>query len=359
MRVFLIGKYQPGSEMAGGIESYTQDLISSKNVDFKPIFFGTRELPIKFSLLEAPFSSPRLFWKILSMIKFDIIHINIPNPFAELMLLFYIFFHGKKPKIVATYHADAPHYTFISYLADAVRMIWLLPLLNLCDKIISTSNQYANSSFVLRIFLKKVLIIPLGINVENKPTIRKQSESKTIIFIGRLFRYKGIDILLKSFKNIVDQQNDVELLIVGTGPLKTALINLAKKLGLENHVTFTNRVSDVEKNKLLTESDIFVLPSVNRGEAFGISQLDAMLFEKPVVSTKIKGSGVTFVNKNGETGIVVEPNNQNQLANAIVKLLNDNELRKKMGKNVRRRVLKYFTKNLMIKETLKVYKSLI
>jgi glycosyltransferase involved in cell wall biosynthesis len=359
MRVCFIGKYQPHTAMAGGIEKYADDL-SSADLDFIPIYFGSSKnnIPIKRILLEAPLSSPKQFIEAVEKSKSDIIHINIPNPFAELMLLAYVVYHGKKQKIVATYHADAPHYTFTSYLADMVRILWLLPLLSLCDRIISTSRQYADSSFALRPFLKKVSIIPLGIDAKRSFPKRPTSGNK-IIFIGRLYRYKGLDVLLKSFKKVVENRGDAHLFIVGNGPLKSALVRLSDELGLRDNVTFTDRLGDNEKDKLLSECDIFVMPSINRGEAFGISQLDAMCFGKPIISTNIKGSGVTFVNKNGKTGVVVEPNNTQQLADAILKLLSNEKLRTQMGNEGRKRLLKYFTKKSMIKETAKLYKSLI
>ena len=357
MRVCFIGKYPPNSKLAGGIEKYTEDLLSSNEVEFEPIFFGAH-LPVNFTILESPFSSPQLFFDALSKTKADILHINIPNPFGEIMLLLHIIFKGKRQKIVATYHADAPHYTITSYLADALRMLWLVPLLKLCDKIISTSHQYAATSFALKMVMNKVKIVPLGIDTENISLSKSKASGNKIIFIGRLYRYKGLNVLLHAFKKLLNKR-DAELFIVGDGPLKEKLVRQTKKLQIENNVMFTGRLDGKQKNKLLNETDIFVLPSINRGEAFGMSQLEAMYLCKPVISTNIKGSGVTFVNKNGETGIVVEPKNAGQLANAMLELLNNENLRNKMGKKGRERVLKYFTRDRMIEETIKIYKSLV
>ncbi|TAL48583.1 glycosyltransferase [archaeon] len=364
MRVCFIGKYQPGSSMAGGIEKYADDLTSCGKADFKPIYFGNSKgnMPVKFTVLEAPFSSPKLFLETLSKTKSDIIHINIPNPFSEIMLLLHILLHGNRQKIVATYHADAPHYTLTSYFADALRMVWLMPLLMLSDKIISTSQRYAESSFALRPFMNKVMVIPLGVDTKKVPirkTVAMKSRNRKIIFIGRLYRYKGLDVLLDAFNEVAGKIDDVELFIVGTGPMKDMLVDMSKRLGIEDSVTFTDRLGEAEKNQLLKESDIFILPSVNRGEAFGVSQLDAMYFSKPVISTDINGSGVSFVNKDGKTGLVVEPNNPRQLADAMIKLLKDDSLRMKMGVNGKKRVLRYFTRDIMVKKTLDVYKSLV
>ncbi|MEM4397108.1 MAG: glycosyltransferase, partial [Candidatus Woesearchaeota archaeon] len=104
------------------------------------------------------------------------------------------------------------------------------------------------------------------------------------------------------------------------------------------------------------DCDIFVLPSVYRSEALGMSMVEAMAIGIPVVSTKIKGSGVVFVNKNNITGFVVEPRNSLKLAQALDKLLNDFELRKKFGQNGRKRTLKLFNLNSYVKKLIKIYK---
>ena len=365
MRILVLGKYDPYASV-GGIEKYTKvqlDELDTFDNEIIAIFSSRTKkgyekrvskniriivLPKLFELLESPFTKP--FYRFLMKEKPELVWMHLPNPFWELYMLLYLLIKGKHFKLVSTYHADAPHYTIVSKIADFIRMFWLFPLLKKHDTIISTSKEYAYHSFVLRHFLDKTIILPIKIREDElrikpkRPKIKLSKNDRTVLFIGRLHGYKGVEYLIEAFANVLEKINNAKLVIVGGGPLKNKLIDLSKKLGIDNHVYFLGRINDAEKIWLLKNSDLLVLPSINRGEAFGITMVEAMYFGKPVVSTRIEGSGVTFVNKNNITGIVVEPKNVEQLSNAMIRLLCNDRLKNKLGRNARKRALKFFIK---------------
>jgi len=380
MKILHIGKYLPPF-VKGGIESYTYDLVKSlsRKADFHIIVSNTKFesatknldgikvyfLPRIGSLLEAPINTSP--YSIISKVKPDIIHFHMPNPFMEFYLLFYFVLFGKKTKFVITYHADAPHYSIIDVIADFARLFFARLLLGYADKIIITSENYRLGSKILKnVYKKKIVVIPLGVDTNLKAgsveELKKRyglKNEKIVLFVGRLFPYKGLEYALKAMKIVVKEFPDTRFVIFGYGELMNKLKKLSDKLGLRKKVLFTGTLPDLERNTFYKMCDIFILPSINRGEAFGVSMLEAMTFSRPIVSTDIKFSGVNFVNINNKTGFVVKIKDEKQLAEAIIKLLSNEELRKRFGREARKRVLKYFDKMLMSERTYEIYKYLL
>jgi len=105
--------------------------------------------------------------------------------------------------------------------------------------------------------------------------------------------------------------------------------------------------------------DIFCLPSIYKSEAFGLVQVEAMYFSKPIVSTDIEGSGVSWVNQNDVTGLVVPPKNVIALAKAVNKIIKNPELKKKFGENAKRRFEEEFRIEIVAEKILKLYKEII
>ncbi|OYT42032.1 MAG: hypothetical protein B6U78_02280 [Candidatus Aenigmarchaeota archaeon ex4484_224] len=376
MKILQITKGYPPDK--GGIETYTFNLASSLKKKFKISIIATHSpkpsyeksngieiyrIKKLFEIFQVPFNLP--YFNLIFKTNPDIIHFHIPNPISEIYLLFYSLF-SKKSKILITYHADLPLYTKLSKISEFLRRFYIFPLLKKSDLIVSTSYEYARNSPILKHFLKKTKIIPIGISKEMKTEriekIRKRfkisKKEKIVLFVGRLYPYKGLEFLIRSIPLVISKVKNVKFVIVGDGIERKKLEKLVKNLSIKKFVVFTGYLNEKEKNTFYKICDVFVLPSINRGEAFGISMVEAMKFSKPIVSTKIKGSGVNFVNKHMETGIVVEPKNPKELAKAIIKLLKNEQLRKKLGRNARRRFLKYFTLEKMVNQIEKIYLKL-
>ncbi|MDD4955818.1 MAG: glycosyltransferase, partial [Candidatus Omnitrophica bacterium] len=176
---------------------------------------------------------------------------------------------------------------------------------------------------------------------------------RIVFFVGRLVAYKGVDYLINAMKNI-----NATLLIVGDGPEKGKLKKLAAKTGVDKKVFFIGKVTDKELSAYYHLCDIFVLPSVNDKEEFGLVQLEAHACGKPVVSTALP-TGVSFVNLDGISGLVVEPESPQELAKAINKLLEDEELRCRLGRQAKARVESEFNRKIMAQKILDVYRCLL
>ncbi len=150
---------------------------------------------------------------------------------------------------------------------------------------------------------------------------------------------------------------DARLIIIGSGELQESLMRESARLRMQNKIHFIGHVSKDELPIYYSIADVFVLPSINGGEAFGLVQLEAMAFGIPIVNTDLS-TGVTFVSLHNDTGLTVPPRDSIALANAINKILNDKELRGQFSKNCRARV-KLFSLDKMLSEVAKVYKSLM
>lgn len=368
MKILHLGKYfYP--EM-GGIENYSYILAkeasklkhdvyvivsnTSKEFDYEEIEgIKVFRLPRIFYYFHTPMTPP--FICLIKKINPDIIHLHVPNPWFEFNLFLYSFIN-KKTKIIITYHSDIIYYTFFHFIGEIFRRFYFFPLLKISRKIIATSQNYVDGSHILKKFKRKIKIVPLGIDTNKfKPTKVKKSRKNILLFLGRLSPYKGLEYLLQAIKILSEKRQNFILFIVGEGKLRKKLERMVKDLNIENFVKFKGKLSDKEAIKYYNLCDIFILPSIHKSEAFGISQLEAMACGKPVISTNLKGSGVPWVNRNMKTGLIVEPKNPKALAEAILFLLENEELRKKMGENARKRVLKYFTLEKMTKEILRFY----
>ena len=365
MHVLHIGKYYEPN--LGGIENHMYNLCHELKKDIKVtalVYNTTNRTEIytdrgvkvyKIATL-AKFRSQPLALQMKKFVKelsedADIIHIHTPNPLAEYAL---VTSNINKP-IVVSYHSDIVK----QKLLLKAYMPYGLKLLDKADAIIAGSRKYANSSSILKRYRNKLRIIPLGIDPniskhfsnEDVLKIKHKYGDKIVLFAGRLIYYKGVEYLIEAFREC----QEYSLLIIGTGDLENKLIKKVKDLNLKN-VYFLGKVKNLIP--YYQACDIFVLPSIERSESFGVVQLEAMACNRAVICTEIN-TGTSFVNKNKETGFVIKPQNSSELTKAIKFLFNHPTIRIQYGKNARKRVLKFFTIKNNTKENLKVYKDVL
>ena len=122
---------------------------------------------------------------------------------------------------------------------------------------------------------------------------------------------------------------------------------------------FAGEVAAAELDALYYACDVLVLPSVSRNEAFGIVQIEAMACGKPVVSTDLPCSGVPWVNRHEETGLVVPPGDVAALRAALGRLLDDPELRSTLGRRGQQRAMTEFTSECMVHRTIDLYRQIV
>ena len=208
----------------------------------------------------------------------------------------------------------------------------------------------------------KTECIPIGIapvqpDAAGAAEIRKTYEGKKIVFtMGRLVPYKGYGCLIESAKYLDDSWM---ILIGGSGPMKDELQASIDAGGLASKVKLLGRVPDDKVSAYYTACDIFCLSSIMKTEAFGIVQIEAMSLGRPVVATKIPGSGVSWVNEDGVSGINVEPRDPEALANAFREITSSQEAYRKYSDGALARFNSLFTSDVMITRQLNCYKKIL
>jgi rhamnosyl/mannosyltransferase len=213
---------------------------------------------------------------------------------------------------------------------------------------------------MLQKFADKVRVIPFGVDLSvfcspdqpaEIPSAGITGELK-LLFVGRLVRYKGLAYLVSALKTAPGH-----LRVIGTGYLEDDLRKQVRALDLQGRVEFLGNVSAQELIAHYAEADVIVLPSIDRGEAFGYVLLEAMSCATAAISTNL-GTGTSFVNLHNESGIVVAPRNVEALAAAICKLDQDRALLAQFKQAARNRVAELFDVRRMLKATKALYAEL-
>ncbi len=270
----------------------------------------------------------------------DIIHYHFPWPQNDLMHLTY----GRRKPAVVTYHSDI--------VRQRVLKVFYRPFmkrfLSAVDRIVVTSPNYLETSDDLKPYRDKVTVIPIGIDAYG-PTTEYQERldywrgrlgKPFALFVGVLRYYKGLHYLLNAI-----QGSSCKVVIAGSGPMDTSLRSQASALGLDN-VEFLGQIDDADKHALFELSRCVVFPSHLRSEAFGVTLLEGAQHARPLITAEI-GTGTSYVNQDGVTGIVVPPADPQALRLALDMLMNDPELAARMGLAARERFLQYFSAERM------------
>lgn len=285
--------------------------------------------------------------------SYDIVHVHHPDPMAALALAL----SGYKGKVVLHWHSDIQKQKYLLRLYRPLQD-WLL---RRADLIVGTSPVYLDESPFLKKVQQKTVCLPIGVppilpEPEAVDKLRKQYGEKKIVFsLGRLVAYKGFTHLVEAARFLKD---DYVILIGGTGALKQALSQQIKRLGLENKVVLLGRIPENELPTYFGACKVFCLPSVQKTEAFGIVQIEAMSCGKPVVATRIPQSGVPWVNKHGVSGLNVMPGNAGELARAIQDIADNESVYDKYSMAAKNRYWDIFTNEHMIDKCKRIYNNL-
>ncbi|MBU0707244.1 glycosyltransferase family 4 protein [Patescibacteria group bacterium] len=159
------------------------------------------------------------------------------------------------------------------------------------------------------------------------------AEKKVLLTIGRLEKRKGHDMVISALNEIKDKHSNIVYLIVGQGQYENELRSLVEKYQLTNQVIFTGSINDEDRSAYYQLCDIFIMPvrelSDRDVEGFGIVYIEANAMGKPVIGGR--SGGVRDAIIDGETGLMVNPNDERDIAKAIEKLINNNELAQRLG----------------------------
>lgn len=216
---------------------------------------------------------------------------------------------------------------------------------------------------------EKVSVIPNGVNLKQFSSeiqgdlIREKyglGTSPIILFVGRISPEKGVESLIESIPIVQRQIKNVKLLVVGPSiniVYLRQLRSLVSKLGLSNDVIFTGEI-DVKEElpKFYAACNLFCCPS-DHGEGFGNVALEALASGKPVVSTK--SGGLPEIIEDGKVGYIVPVKDKGKLANALIQILENESLQKKMGQAARKRAEDFFSWKNIATKYVKLYKEVV
>ena len=311
-----------------------------------------------FSMFSTPISFDylRTFKKMAK--DADIIQLHAPFPLSDLAL-FLSKRKCKKALKVLWWHSDVVKQKKLMFFYKPL-MKWVLKHV---DKIYVASKAIAEQSAYLGDYMSKVEVIPFGIPISEYDSAERfpiltdkltDKNNKKILFVGRLVYYKGIDVLIEAMA----RTSGAELFVIGGGELDETLKSRVKVLGIDDKVHFFGRVDNRDLLAAFSDCDTFVLPSVSRAECFGIVQMEAMVYGKPVINTSLP-TAVPEVSLHAETGLTVKPGDVDGLAEAINLLVRDTELREKLGEQARRRCEETFSLTMMQKRIYNSYLSML
>ena len=280
----------------------------------------------------------------------DVVHYHHPWPFADLL---HLFGRVRKPAL-ATYHADVVRQRRLMALYRPIMRRFYRRL----DRLVTTSQAFADSSPVLPAYRDKLKVIPLGLDEAFYPSAdpqlceswRRELGEDFFFFVGVLRYYKGLDVLLQA------AAADIPVVIAGSGRAEPDLKRTAERLGCRN-VRFVGQISDADKAALIQLSRAVVLPSVLRAEAFGVTLLEGAMYGKPLISTEL-GTGTSYVNQHGETGLVVPAGDAAALRTAMTTLRGDDALSRRYGAAARARFERLFTADHMARDYAALYRDL-
>lgn len=323
-----------------------------RNYKFKKLWLGLEPVSIK-GLFIFTITLPYTFWRIFFLLlKYKIKY--------KTKILYCL---NLTEKLLATIPAKLLGYK-VFWMEHLRIERWLLQnpyrlfyvLLSNLVTTITVSNSVKKQLIDLGLKENKVKVIYNGINIERfKPSKNLKNDSRIIIgSAGRLNMEKGMNYLIKAFKMVLGKYPEAQLKIAGQGSEEKNLKKLAKDLDIENNVKFLDYVADEDMPDFYKNIDIFALTPIRR-ESFGMVAAEAGACAKPSVVTNI--SGLKEVVKNNETGLVVDIKDIKAVAFALIKLIENSELRERFGKNARQRVLENFTEKIMINEFEKIFKA--
>lgn len=362
LRVLHVGKYYPPYH--GGMETHLHALCTAirgdadvevlvandgrdtvcEEVDGVPV---TR-LGTVARVASTPFT-PGLTNAIRAS-RADIVHLHFPHPTGVVAWLA----SGSPGRLVVTYHSDVVRQRVLGAL--------FAPLLDRAlaraDAIVCTSPQYVASSTTLAPHRARCRVLPFGVptaglaraDAGEVARLRERWGPRLVLAVGRLVPYKGFRYLVRAMRDV-----DARLVIVGEGPERELLEREIADAGVGGRVTLVGSVPTLAP--WLHAADVFALPSVQRSEAFGLVQVEAMVCGKPVVNTALD-SGVPYVSVDGETGLTVPPRDSAALAAALQRLLDDAALRARLGAAGQARAARLFSVDAMATETLALYDEL-
>ncbi len=310
---------------------------------------------------------PQLLWQLR---KFQIVHLHYPFFGSAFFVSLAKRLWKNNFKLIITYHQDVQLVGLLGVYEKITRKLLLRWIMNSADKIIISSEDYIVNSHLQEYYLKnigKFIEIPFAVSEKYFPIPKKnellkklkiEPQDKVIVFVGGLDKahyFKGINFLLKSIPKIEDP--NIKVIIIGKGNMKRDYENMAKQLNITHKVIFTGYIADDELPNYYNLADIFILPSINQNEAFGLVLIEAMACGIPLIASNLKG--VRRVVYPGINGLLVEPKNSDDIAQKINHLIKNPELRKQFSELGLKMVKEKYTSEIISQKLKNLYQDLL
>ena len=283
-----------------------------------------------------------------------------------------------KPEVIHSHSAD------LGFFISLSARLYHIPLVNTCHGVTFPDKQYSFIKRFVEIFFlkhagfKKIIVvdknnlkdfeeakikngvyIPNGVDIfgrfDKEKREREKDKKIRFLFVGRLEEQKGCRYLIQATRILVEKTKNFEILLVGDGSQRKMLENLTKETKLGSYVTLLGRVCDEKLGELYCTSDAFVLPSL--WEGLPLTLLEAWSARLPVIVTNVGGISDICVDEGN--GLIVRPKNPESIAEAMLRLIEDEELRRGLGKNGEELARRDFSFDNVVMSTLNLYEEII
>ena len=288
--------------------------------------------------------------QLVNKINPDILHAHWATSYGLLAAL-----TGFHPFILSTWGSD---------IIISPRKYWIMKKfveysLKKTDLVTATSEMLASATEKFIYDGRSVHTIPFGVDVDLyfPATTSPRNESICIGLVKSFEEKYGVEYLIRAMKIVVDRGFNSNLVLVGDGSQFDNLVNLGRSLGISNLIKFIGKVDNSKVASYLQTMDIFVVPSISSSETFGVAVIEASSCAIPVIASDIGGLSEVIVD--GETGFLIPPRNEEAIAEKIIKLIEEPELRQNLGANGRKFVLDNYDWNLCAKKMEEVYESIL
>ena len=361
---------------AGGVESHVRSLAREFAAEGHEVTVVTsrysRQLPAEESMegyrilrtrsLGVLFRTPIDYGtaKTIRSLRPDVVHVHYPPPLTAYFTTRALRRHRDVP-ICLTYHCDLFLDGILGRVtASLYQHVFVPSILDRADRIIVHTRSYGSTSVMLR--GRELSVIPSVVDLERfRPgldahTLRTDlglDGKRILAFTGRLVPHKGVDVILEALTQL---PKDVVLIVIGAGPRLPSLVGQARRLGLGDRVRFCARVSDEDLPRYLALANVFVFPSQNRLEGFGLAVAEAMAAGLPVVTADMPG--VREVIEPGREGLLTEPLIAGDLAKKVETLIDDPALARAMGAAGRQRAEERYGLSTVAQQLIRLYEGL-
>lgn len=314
-----------------------------------------------YALKNMYFFSPQLYLALRNLKHVDIVHAHGYNTFPTLAAVLAKSVNKKPLAFTPHYGGYSEHVIGTSYLRTLAKrcynLTWGRRIFHHVDAIVSVGS--VEREFILRKFgvhKQKTLYIPNGVKAgSDKRSWKTRGPIKTLLYVGRMEKYKGVEALLRAFSKIAEAHSNLRLVYVGRGSYKERMKFLVHKSKLEERVHFFENVTDEELEAIYQTADIFV--TLPQHETFGISVVEAMAHGLPVIASKV--GELSRIVKHGKTGFLLDfPPNVESLAQLIKSLIANSDFSREIGRSARKDVLSKFSWSRSVQDLIRLYERI-